>query len=309
MVRRENPLRRRTVLQTSALALGALGSVSTVSGSDNDNPSLPNTVRIEGTGSVAGYQLTVNGAIVKNSESTSGDDETVVDGRTIIDGTTVTGIVGSCAFADAFDYAGDITDIQLAGEPDIFVNDTHVDPADLTSEEDSGPPAAADLSDHTMDGTAILVDRIEMSLGGYVSIHDARRRLYHEDIEENGIGSQEAISDSFIGLTDYLEPGKHYNVEIPLFDHSPWDLPGESPQGPDVNRLEESQPVLPIPHIPTDAPEFQLGEDGAYTEGPRTLEDVPVIHDIGTVYVEGASDEERIAAKKEEIKARQEFGG
>lgn len=309
MVSRENPLRRRTVLQTGALALGALGSVSTVSGSDGDNTSLPNTIHIEGTGSVTGYQLTVSGAIVKNFELTSVDDETIVSDRTIIDGTTATGMIGTCAGTVAFDYVGDITDIQLAGEPDIFVNDTHVDPADLTSDEDSSPSAVADLSDHEIDGASVVVDRIELSLGGYVSIHDVRRRLYHEDIEENGIGSQEAISDSFIGLTDYLEPGKHYNVEIPLFDQSPWDLPGESPQGPDVNRLEESQPVLPIPHIPSDAPEFQLGEDGAYTEGPRTLEGLPVIHDIGTVYVEGASEEERIAAKKEEIKARQEFGG
>jgi hypothetical protein len=67
--------------------------------------------------------------------------------------------------------------------------------------------------------------------------------------------------------------------------------------------------VLAIPHIPTAPPEFQLGEDGAYTEGPRTLAGVPVVHDLVTVFVEGATYEERVAAKQEEMQARQEFGG
>jgi len=278
-----------------------MASLPTVSGRSTDSTTLPNTIHIEGTGSIAGYQFTVSDAIVKNAEIASVND------RTTIDGTTARGMLRPGD--DAFDYAGEITDFLLSGDANVYVNGDQVDPANLGSSEDDDPPAEVRLTDQEIDGTGVKVDRVELSLGGYLSIHDVRRRLYHEDIAENGIGSQEAISDSFIGLTDYLEPGTHYGVEVPLFDNSPWELPGDPPQGSGVNRLKESQPVLAIPHIPSEPPEFQLGEDGAYTEGSVTLGDLPVIHDIGTVYVDGASDDERVAAKKEEIKARGDFDG
>lgn len=327
--KQDRSIGRRTVLQTSALALGASAAVptvsanshnstasgssdnSTASGSSDDStasgsstdPALPNTILIEGDEDVSGFQVAVSGTIIKNTEIASVNDYTTVTG------TTATGMIDAPG-SDAFDYAGDITDFSLAGDAEVYVNGGEADPETLGDDTEL-PRAAVEATDSPKgtDGTSVKIEHVEMGVGGYLSIHDVRRRLYHEDIEENGIGSQEAISDSFIGLTDYLEPGTHHDVEIPLFDHSPWDLPGDPPQGADANRLEESQPVLAIPHIPTDPPEFQLGEDGAYTEGPRPLADLPVIHDIKTVFIEGASDEERVAAKKEEMQARQEFDG
>lgn len=180
-------------------------------------------------------------------------------------------------------------------------------PTVSASSEDEERRSEVRLTDQESDGTQVVVDRVEMSDGGYVSIHDTRRRLYHDDIEENGIGSQEAIMDSFIGLTDYLEPGENTDVAVPLFSNSPWDLPGDPLHDSDESRLTESQPVLVIPHYATDPPEFQLGEDGAYAEGSKTLDDLPVVHDIGTVLLEGASDDERDAAREEEERARRDF--
>lgn len=74
-------------------------------------------------------------------------------------------------------------------------------------------------------GTSVMVDRVEMSDGGYVSVHDPRR-LYHDDVENSGIG------DSFIGLIDYLESGEHTDVEISSSSYSPWALPDEPPTIP-----------------------------------------------------------------------------
>lgn len=295
------PIGRRTVLKTSGLALGAFATLPTVSGSNTDSSSLSNTILIEGTGSVAGYQVTVSDAIVTNDEIASVNDQTTITGM------TATGMVGPGD--DAFDYDGEITEFFLSGDATISVDGDEVDVDALGSDGDDGPPGAASLSDQETDGTSVTVEHVEMSVGGYLSIHDVRRRLYHDDIEENGIGSQEAISDSFIGLTVFLQPGTHHDVEVPLFDHSSWDLPGDPPAGDDADGLEESQPVLAIPHVPTDPPEFQLGDDGAYAAGPRTLDDLPVIHDIGTVYVEGNSSDTRVAAKREEVQAREDFDG
>lgn len=180
-------------------------------------------------------------------------------------------------------------------------------PTVSASNGDDDRRAEVELTENGSDGTSVKVDRVRMSDGGYVSIHDVRRRLYHDDIEENGLGSQEAINDSFIGLTDYLEPGEYKDFEIPLFGRSTWALPGDPPQGCDTDRLEESQPVLAIPHYATDAPVFRIGEDGAYTEGTRTLDELPVVHDIGTVLVWGHSEDEREAAREEEEEARRKF--
>lgn len=72
-------------------------------------------------------------------------------------------------------------------------------------------------------------------------------------------------------------------------------------------RLEESQPVLAVHRYPTDPPAFQLGEDGAYTEGSRTLDDLPVVHDIGTAHIEGVPDDERDGVRGEEEDVRGGF--
>lgn len=177
------------------------------------------------------------------------------------------------------------------------------------SEGGDEPYSEVTVNDQESDGTSVLVERVEMSDGGYVSVHDTRRRLFHEDIEENGIGSAAAINASFIGLTDYLEPGEHRDFEIPLFDDSPWELPGDPPQDPDANRLAESQPVLAIPHEATKPPEFQLGVDGAYRNGSKTLRDLPVVHDIVPLYIEGESKREHNAAKAEAWDVRTDFDG
>lgn len=140
--------------------------------------------------------------------------------------------------------------------------------------------------------------------GGWVSIHDAARRLYHPQ----GVDSQAAINESFIGLTEWVEPGDHWNLEVPLYpDHV--ELPGD-PRYSDQEPIARSQPVFAIPHTPgdTDTESFELGVHGAYSQGWHELPALPPVHSLGNITFEGATTDERQLARIVEERARREFG-
>lgn len=164
--------------------------------------------------------------------------------------------------------------------------------ATAKDDEDEEREGSITISDHETAGSSIYVDAVTMSEGGFVSIHD-RRRFDGE------------ILPSIIGITDFLEPGSHSGISVPLFTENA-TAPGPA-EGQDENGLTESQPLIAIPHRDkNDSGEFD-GDDPAYKHGPKTLDKFPVVNDIATVIVEGDSDEEIHAAEHEEEEARDEF--
>lgn len=159
---------------------------------------------------------------------------------------------------------------------------------------------------HLNDGTTtLLVKQTYLPEGGYMSIHDVRRRLDHPTGKD-----EHAIPDSFVGLTEHLEPGVHHDLEVPLYpEHTA--LPGDPDHNPEYNDedyLLESQSVLAIPHQDISASGgFELGVDVAYTDGTGTLRTFPPVHDIATIYFEGDSNAVQRAAKREESQFRQQY--
>ncbi|NUE01678.1 hypothetical protein HUB97_04105 [Halorubraceae archaeon YAN] len=97
------------------------------------------------------------------------------------------------------------------------------------------PFADIDFDDQDSDGTAVVVDSVTLSEGGFVAIHD-------ED-------------DDIIGVSEYLNAGDHEDVSIELFDAVP---------GADFEQdeLEEDTTLTAMAHLDTnDNEEFDFVED------------------------------------------------
>ncbi|MDF9743963.1 MSCRAMM family adhesin SdrC [Natrinema sp. S1CR25-10] len=101
--------------------------------------------------------------------------------------------------------------------------------------------AAVSASAQSSDGTTMTIDRVDLSEGGFVTVHDAS--LFEGD-----------VFGSVVGTSEYLEAGTHEDVEI-TFDE----------------RLTGSQTVVPMAHQDTndnEAYDFAASEgedDGPYT--------------------------------------------
>ncbi|WP_425433303.1 DUF7282 domain-containing protein [Haloarcula rubra] len=134
-----------------------------------------------------------------------------------------------------------------------------------TSGEDDGPytemgsavtdsgavtvSAAVTIADQSSDGTTVVVDRVDVSEGGFVAVHDATLL-------------DGAVFDSVVGHSEYLEPGVHENVTVTLDD-----------------RLASGQTLVAMPHVDSDGDEaytFVESEgdaDGPYTAGGDAVVD------------------------------------
>ena len=163
---------------------------------------------------------------------------------------------------------------------------------DEQESDDADQSASVSISEHETGGGSVTVDEVHMSDGGFVSIHDRRR-------------FDGQILGSIIGITEFLEPGTHNGVSVPLFTQHATAGPA---QGQNQNGLTESQPLVAIPHLDgNDSGVFDGDPDPAYQNGPRTLTEFQAVNDIATVFVEGADQDERDAATDEEAQARQQF--
>ncbi|WP_226042426.1 PGF-CTERM sorting domain-containing protein [Natrinema sp. DC36] len=109
--------------------------------------------------------------------------------------------------------------------------------------------AAVSASAQVSDGTTMTVDRVDLSEGGFVTVHDAS--LFEGD-----------VFGSVVGTSEYLEAGAHENVEIALDE-----------------RLTASQTVVPMAHQDTndnnkyDFPASEGDEDGPYTANGEAVVD------------------------------------
>ena len=148
----------------------------------------------------------------------------------------------------------------------VFTDDDS-ETAEITIEEAAPPAPTADVTftDQTSDGTTVVVDSVTMSEGGFVAIHDSSL-------------NEGAVISSVIGVSDYLAPGTHEDVEITLFD-----VPGRDF---DRSALEESQTLIAMPHLDTDGDEeYGFVATGGEVDGPYTEDGAPVV-DAAQITVE-----------------------
>ncbi|MHB9287508.1 hypothetical protein ACKVMT_10790 [Halobacteriales archaeon Cl-PHB] len=116
-----------------------------------------------------------------------------------------------------------------------------------------GPFATVDFRNQSVaDGTAVVRD-VTVSEGGFIAMHDARL------LGGDALGS-------VVGASDYLEPGQHQAVEVPI----------EDPSG--IAEVElPARPLVPMPHMDTngnEALDFLTSEgadDGPYTKAGQAV--------------------------------------
>ncbi|MDX5987461.1 MULTISPECIES: DUF7282 domain-containing protein [Haloferax] len=116
---------------------------------------------------------------------------------------------------------------------------------------DSGNATVSASVDYTMkssDGTTVVVDRVELSEGGFVVIHDPAL-------------SGGAVFDSVIGTSEYLSTGVHEDVVVTL------DEP-----------IRSSQVLTPMAHMDTDGDEmYTFEESDGEADGPYTADGGAVV--------------------------------
>jgi PGF-CTERM protein len=101
--------------------------------------------------------------------------------------------------------------------------------------------AAVSASAQPSDGTTMTIDRVDLSEGGFVTVHDAS--LFGGN-----------VFGSVVGTSEYLEAGTHENVEI-TFD----------------KRLTASQTVVPMAHQDTNGNEmYDFASSEGENDGPYT---------------------------------------
>ncbi|WP_440765025.1 DUF7282 domain-containing protein [Natronorubrum sp. DTA7] len=131
--------------------------------------------------------------------------------------------------------------------------------------------AAVSASAQASDGHTVTVDRVDVSEGGFVTIHDAS--LFEGD-----------VFGSVVGTSDYLEAGTHTNVEIALDE-----------------RLTASQTIVPMAHQDTndnemyDFPASEGEEDGPYTaDGDAVVDTAKVTVPASLATADQQSDGETV---------------
>ncbi|CQR48800.1 PAS fold protein [Haloferax massiliensis] len=108
--------------------------------------------------------------------------------------------------------------------------------------------ATVSMSDQPTTGDSVVVDRVELSQGGFVTIHDA-------SVTEG------QVFESIRGTSAYLPAGVHENVRVEL------DAP-----------VTENTTLVPMAHMDTDGDEtYTFPESGGETDGPYTADGSAVV--------------------------------
>ncbi|WP_449404960.1 DUF7282 domain-containing protein [Halopelagius longus] len=139
-------------------------------------------------------------------------------------------------------------------------------------EDDEDSFALLDFENQYSEGEEIDIDEVTLSEGGFVAIHDARLL-------------EGKVTESVIGVSEYLEAGEHEEVEVKLFDVEGADF--------DDDRLHSDQPLIPMPHYDTNGNEtYDFVSSGGEEDGPFTENGQPVV-DLGFVLVVDDEDEHK----------------
>ena len=179
------------------------------------------------------------------------------------------------------------------------------------------PQAMATLPNQETDGESVTVSMVNMPEGGYVSIHDLQRFDPETDPSGNELlghsPPEHTVLQSIIGITDFLEPGMHNDVTVPLFgDFATFEADAAlHNDDEDPTALARSQPLIVIPHLNADdtGDRFQEDPDNPgelleiadpnlrdipYLDGRSIVDTLdPVVNDIARVALEG-DDEENV---------------
>lgn len=131
------------------------------------------------------------------------------------------------------------------------------------------------FSDQVTDGTYAVIDEINITTeeGGFASIHIARPE---EDVADVGFinpenGEPQNAAATIIGYSEWLEPGLHEDVEVPLFQDEELDAVSE------LDRLEEPTVLVSLAHVDSNENQewdfFDEGdEDPAYNGAAENTE-------------------------------------
>jgi PGF-CTERM protein len=125
---------------------------------------------------------------------------------------------------------------------------TNDDGEPVTDTAEATVSASVDMDNNESDGNTVVVDQVDLSEGGFVTIHDSS--LFAGDTLESVRGSSE-----------YLEAGHHHDVEVTL------DEP-----------VTESQTLVPMAHKDTNDDEnYTFVESEGAEDGPYTYQEEAVV--------------------------------
>ncbi|WP_135365329.1 twin-arginine translocation signal domain-containing protein [Halosimplex halophilum] len=137
-------------------------------------------------------------------------------------------------------------------------------------DDEPAPFATVDFENQAVTDDAVTVGEALLSEGGFVTLHDAR------------LLTGETFA-SVVGVSEYLDPGRHRAVEVPLDD--PEGLTEVTfPPAP-------ARPLIPMPHLDTDDDEsYDFVDTEGEDDGPYTAEGQAVV-DLGFVTTEAEDTE------------------
>jgi hypothetical protein len=283
-----------------AAIIGESQAVTVVAFRDTDGDRIPEVPQnLSGLGETDDQPYVEDGAVVSDTQFVTvgeppyveaGPDQTVLSGETVELEPGVFDGDYDPSTAEWAQTAGPSVDLRDAtfpafAAPDVSEsttltfrfsiddrsNNTGSDVVNVTVEP--RPPlseatASVDLNPSPTDGRVVFVDSVSLSNGGFVAIHDER------------LGEGDALG-SVVGVSGYLPPGTHENVEVRLFD-----VPGVADDR-EFDRLEPGAYTLTaMVHFDTDRDErFDFVTSDGEVDGPYRTDGDPVT-DVRSVDVE-----------------------
>ena len=148
---------------------------------------------------------------------------------------------------------------DLAAELDSYVCTVHPSMVgSVQTDTDDRPTASVSFVDQETVGDTVVVDKVEMSAGGFVTIHDST------------LLDGEVIP-SVVGVSGFLEPGTHDDIEV-QFD----------------SLLTENDTLIAMPHRDTTgSEEYEFVETDGEEDGAYLDDDGEAVTDPGEVSVVG----------------------
>ena len=221
--------------------------------------------------SVANQSTGGNHVVVESAYVPEGGFVTIHDG-TVLEGDTFDSVRGTSAYLEAGYHTDVVVTLDTPIENDSTViamphqdsdgdeNYTFVESngsADgpytengsaVTDAGDLTVSASVTMNDQPSSGTAVVIDRVDLSEGGFVTIHD-------------GTVLAGDTFDSVVGTSEYLEAGIHENVTVTLDE-----------------RQTSGSTLIAMPHQDTDGDEnYTFVESDGSADGPYTYNGSAVV--------------------------------